>query len=81
MYPTATADESGVFRFAALTPGTYQVYAWEEIEPTAHWDPRFLDLFATRAETVELGESGYATVSLKRITATAEREALRSLPI
>jgi protocatechuate 3,4-dioxygenase beta subunit len=81
MYPTATADESGVFRFAALTPGTYQVYAWEEIEPTAHWDPRFMDRFATRAETVELVESGYATVSLKRITAATEREALRSLPI
>jgi protocatechuate 3,4-dioxygenase beta subunit len=81
MYPTATADEQGVFRFAALTPGTYQVYAWEEIEPTAHWDPRFMDRFASRAETVELGESAYATVSLKRITATAEREALRSLPI
>jgi hypothetical protein len=81
LYPTATADEHGVFRFAALTPGTYQVYAWEEIEPTAHWDPRFMDRFATRAETVEVGESGHATVSLKRITAAAERGVLRSLPI
>jgi hypothetical protein len=81
LYPTATADEHGAFRFAALTPGTYQVYAWEEIEPTAHWDPRFMDLFATRAETVELGESGHATVSLQRITAAAEREVLRNLHI
>jgi len=81
LYPTATADEHGFFGFGALTPGTYQVYAWEEIEPTAHWDPRFMDRFATRAETVEVGESGHATVSLKRTTAAEEREVLRNLHI
>lgn len=77
LYPTAMADAQGRFRFPAITPGKYKVYAWEEIENTAHWDPDFIRPFGSRGEPIEVGESGRATVSLKRISAAALRDALR----
>jgi hypothetical protein len=60
-----------------VTPGKYRVYAWEEIDYSAHWDPDYVKPFASSSERVELGEGGSGTVALKRISAVAMREALR----
>jgi hypothetical protein len=79
LYPTATADSQGHFSFPSITPGQYKVYAWEEIEPTAHWDPALIKQFESRGESIDVGEGGHATVSLKRSTAAAMRDALRSV--
>ena len=54
LYPRAVADESGAFQIQGITPGRYEVFAWETIEDTAHWDDKFINVFATRGEEVEL---------------------------
>ncbi len=77
LYPTATADAHGKFRFSSLTPGKYKVYGWEEIESTAHWNPDFLRPFVGRGESIEVGESGHATATPKRISVSVMRDALR----
>jgi hypothetical protein len=77
LYPAATADAQGRFRLPAITPGRYRVYGWEEIENTAHWDPDFIRPFESRGESIEVGEGGRTTVSPKRISGAALREALR----
>jgi hypothetical protein len=79
LYPTATADAQGHFSFPSITPGQYKVYAWEEIEPTAHWDPELTKQFESRGESIDVGEGGHATVSLKRSTAAEMRDALRGV--
>lgn len=79
LYPTATADAQGHFSFPSITPGQYKVYAFEEIEPTAHWDPELIKQFESRGESIDVGEGGHATVSLKRSTAAEMRDALRSV--
>jgi len=78
LYPTVKADEQGQFQFVSVTPGAYNVYAWEEIGSTAHWDPEYLKPFASSGERVSLDEGGSGTVTLKRIPAAWMREALRS---
>jgi hypothetical protein len=77
LYPTATADRQGRFRFPSVTPGTYKVYAWEEIDATAHWDPNYVRPFGGLGESADVGEGGHASVSLKLIPAAAMRAALR----
>jgi beta-lactamase regulating signal transducer with metallopeptidase domain len=79
LYPTATADAQGHFSFPSITPGQYKVYAWEEIEPTAHRDPELTKQFESRGESIDVGEGGHATVSLKRSTAAEMRDALRGV--
>jgi hypothetical protein len=62
LYPREVADESGAFRIEGITPGLYEVFAWETIEDTAHWDDNFIRVFATRGEEVEV--EGSATKNL-----------------
>src|SRR5690606_13735553 len=52
LYPRVVADESGAFLIEGITPGLYEVFAWESIEDTAHWDDNFIRVFATRGEEV-----------------------------
>ncbi|MBZ5586190.1 MAG: carboxypeptidase-like regulatory domain-containing protein, partial [Acidobacteriia bacterium] len=80
-YPTARADAAGAFRFPTLTPGSYRLYGWEEIEDTAHWDPDFVQPFESRGQSIELQEGGRATVTVKRIPAAVMRDALRKAGI
>ncbi|MGD0500292.1 MAG: M56 family metallopeptidase [Bryobacteraceae bacterium] len=79
LYPSAKADAQGRFRLQSVTPGDYRVYAWEEIEDTAHWDRQFIRLFPGAGESVHLEEGGSATVTVKRVPAAALHDALRSI--
>jgi protocatechuate 3,4-dioxygenase beta subunit len=77
LYPTAKADDQGMFQFQSVTPGTYRVYAWQEIGSTAHWDPDFIRPFTGSSERVDLEEGGSGSVKLTWITAAKMHEALR----
>jgi hypothetical protein len=77
LYPSATADQQGHFQFPSVCPGTYKVFAWEEIGDTAHWDPEYIKPFESQGESVQLDEGGHATVKPTKISAPAMQEALR----
>ena len=77
LYPSTTADQQGKFSFPSVPPGTYKVYAWEDIDSTAHWDPNYVRPFESRGESAEVTEGGHASVSLKLIPAAVMRAALR----
>jgi hypothetical protein len=76
LYPTAKADLQGAFQFPSVTPGTYKVYAWEDIESSAHWDENFIRPFESRGESIQVDEGGSATVSLKRISSAEMMDTL-----
>jgi protocatechuate 3,4-dioxygenase beta subunit len=80
-YPSTTADAQGSFRFPSVTPGRYKLYSWEEIENTAHWDADYIRPFESSGQSVEVQEGGHATVTVKRISAPAMRDALRKAGI
>jgi hypothetical protein len=68
LYPTVKADETAAFRFPSVTPGSYKVYAWEDIESSAHWDVDFIRPFESRGEPIQVDEGGSGTVPLKRVS-------------
>jgi hypothetical protein len=76
LYPTVKADDQGAFRFPSVTPGTYKVYGWEDIESSAHWDVDFIRPFESRGEALQVDEGGSATVALKRISSAEMMDTL-----
>jgi hypothetical protein len=52
-----TANDDGRFKFTALRPGSYRLYAWEEVDEDLCQDPEFLRKCAARATAVTVGPS------------------------
>jgi hypothetical protein len=53
---TTNTDQNGNFTVRGLAPGTYQVYAWEEVDQDDVTDPGFLKKYADRAVNVRIRE-------------------------
>ena len=56
--------------------GSYKVYAWEDIESSAHWDVDFIRPFESRGEPIQVDQGGNATVPLKRISSAEMTDTL-----
>jgi hypothetical protein len=63
LYSTADTDENGRFKLQRLTPGRYELYAWESIE-NDYRDPEFLAKYRSRARAVVLAPGNAAAVNL-----------------
>jgi hypothetical protein len=50
-------------------PGSYTVFAWEEIEPYSWFDPAVIEKHANKGVAVQLNESETATLELRVIPA------------
>src|SRR6185437_9486270 len=70
-YAVAIADEKGHFSIKALTPGAYKLFAFDDMEPNAYFDPDFLKPFATQGLLVKLSEGPNPSVKLKLIHTSA----------
>jgi uncharacterized GH25 family protein len=64
-----TADDGGKFKFAALRPGTYKLYAWEEVDDSLWQDPEFRKKYESRAKEITVGPSETQNVQLSAIAA------------
>ena len=76
LYPTGDADPGGAYEVTGITPGRYEVFAWERIEETAHWNEDFMRPFLTRGKVVEIEEGKTEYLDLDIITAQEMEEAL-----
>ncbi|WP_321471698.1 carboxypeptidase-like regulatory domain-containing protein [uncultured Paludibaculum sp.] len=72
-YATTAVDENGDFRFLGLYPGTYRIYAFEDLEPQAWVDPDFLPQYQDLGALVQLHEGSAPALSLKTIPGTRPR--------
>jgi hypothetical protein len=73
-YKTATTDQYGRFTLKNLDPGEYKVFAWEDIESGAYFDPDFVKPVESQGESVTIRENGHEQRRLKLIPAGAEKE-------
>ena len=55
-YRFVAADATGHFEIKGITPGTYQLFAFEEFDPQSIQDPEFLKPFEPEGVTVTLKE-------------------------
>lgn len=67
LYREAASSTDGSFRLMNLRPGSYRIYAWENVEPGAHQDPDFLKPFESRSSPVSVTSGANITVHPKPI--------------
>jgi hypothetical protein len=68
-YRTANTDANGNFTMARVNPGEYKVYAWEEVENGAWFDPDFLKPVESKGSPVSVREGTPGSVQLTLIPA------------
>ncbi len=68
LFRTTTSDGTGRFRFEAMPPGDYRIFAWENVDDGAWQDAEFLRAFDDRGTAVRVlaGASVTARVSVAR---------------
>jgi Carboxypeptidase regulatory-like domain len=64
---SAGADQQGRFQMKGMPPGSYKLFAWEDVEPDAWFDPEFLRPIESRGEPVKIQSKGSASVKLHLI--------------
>jgi protocatechuate 3,4-dioxygenase beta subunit len=62
----------GRFTLPQIAPGTYRLYAWDDLETAQHYDPDFLKSWESHSTLITVGESAGKEVTLKQIPAAAE---------
>ena len=68
-YSTTNTDQYGNFNFSRVTPGDYQVYAWEDVQYGQWFDPEFMKAYEGKGETLTAKEAVPVTVKLNMIPA------------
>jgi len=66
-YKAANSSTDGTFTLQGLPPGTYRVFAWEEIDGNAWMDPDFRKPFETLSATATIANSLSPSVNLRLI--------------
>ncbi len=62
---TAKTAAQGDYQFAALAPGEYEIYAFEEIEDGAWFDPEVRKRFHSEAKTVKVEKGSPSKMELR----------------
>jgi protocatechuate 3,4-dioxygenase beta subunit len=69
LYRVVRSDNNGSFTMTGIPPGTYKLFAWEEIEPGVWQDREFLRPFEDRGVKVVLQPKAAESVRLSLIPA------------
>jgi protocatechuate 3,4-dioxygenase beta subunit len=68
-YQRAVTDQLGRFAMRNVVPGDYTIFAWEQIDRGAYFDPEFLARYEDRGKAVHVEEGGQVSVKLDLIPA------------
>ena len=55
-YQRVNTDQNGRFDMKGITPGSYRVYAWDQLEPGEQYDPDMLKAHADKSAAVTVAE-------------------------
>jgi len=62
LYQTTQTNAEGHFTFENVPPGSYKVFAWEDVEPLAWFDGEFMRSFENRGTEVLIRESAKESI-------------------
>jgi hypothetical protein len=70
LFKQAMSDAGGHFRITTVAPGSYRLYAWDQVDFNAvRYDPDYIKPFENQGQSVQISEGDKQTVTLKRIAA------------
>jgi hypothetical protein len=69
LFKSATTDEFGRYALRGIAPGTYELFAWEEVDENAWEDPDFLGPWEGQGTPVRIADSSGQMIGLKLIPA------------
>jgi hypothetical protein len=69
LYQTATADQHGNVILHGIPPGHYRLYAWEDVDQGAWFDPEFVKPFESQGQSVNIRENSREGAQLNLIPA------------
>lgn len=72
LFKSATADDSGRFSIRGIRPGNYKLFAWDDIEEGAWYDPQFLQRYEGRGEEITIDSNGHIIRDLAVIPVDSE---------
>jgi hypothetical protein len=64
-YRKAVTDSNGAFTIQGITPGSYHLFAWPELEGAAYRNAAFMRRYEGKGEPVHFGRGDQLTVRLK----------------
>jgi len=67
LYRMTRSDSSGRFTFPPVPPGSYQAFAWQQIEPNSWLDPAVLGPYENRGARANVSGSSDVSLELKLI--------------
>jgi hypothetical protein len=67
LYKVAVSDQNGKFTLRGIAPGDYKVFAWEDLEPNAYFDPDLLRRSEAAGKPVRISESSKQSVNVQVI--------------
>jgi hypothetical protein len=74
LFRGTSVDANAHFKLAGIAPGSYRLYAWEEVDTNAvRYDPDFVKPFETSSQRVQISEGAIQTVTLKQIPKPEEQ--------
>jgi len=65
LFKNGSTDLSGQFEFRGVAPGDYIVFAWEDVEFGAWFDPEFTRSYESVGKRVHISEAANETVELR----------------
>jgi protocatechuate 3,4-dioxygenase beta subunit len=69
-YFTANSDQNGQFTLSNVPPGSYKLFAWEDIPAGAYQYPDFLRRYEDRGQAVTVNANGTITATVRLIPAS-----------
>ena len=73
-YKVSSADQNGRFTIRGLAPGSYMVFAWQDIDEELYYDPAFLKSQESNGTALKVGEDSRQKIELKLSPVSADWE-------
>jgi len=70
LYKSTDTDQNGQFTLKSIPPGKYLLYAWENVDDGAWFDPEFMARFEKQGQSISFDPQEHKTVSLKPLSTT-----------